>query len=369
MERPDERENFQHDLPDWGLEHRGILIHAALLLVQAWIARGKPMGTEVMGSYESWAQTLGGILKVAGVDGFLTNAAEKRSATDDDATEWKALCEKWFEKYESETVKTTELFPLAKENELFFWLMTSESETGNRQKFGRALKKKVGCVYDGRQIVEAGQDSRSRGRQYKLVELPPPGERIVPIEEVVRVLGLEREPIDLTGQLELLKRGECYHIMDILYEIFDYADCLEKHLYDIKKENEAGGNNSHLNPHFVELVRIENNTRIAALKADLHIQKHRHPILNAACIDQRFEYEMAPETRWLFEMIDEALVSMHNYDANIWNKLLDSGKEPESVQGYSEIHKLANWADNIGEHLLDYRLRFDKGCLDDMLDS
>ena len=74
VEKPWQRQGFRHPkLRYWARQHRGQLIWAALTLVQAWIAAGKPAGQQSLGSYESWAEVVGGIQEVAGIPGFLGN--------------------------------------------------------------------------------------------------------------------------------------------------------------------------------------------------------------------------------------------------------------------------------------------------------
>src|SRR2546425_1059933 len=76
-DRPWQRKDFRHrDLRTWVRENRDKIIHACLTLTQAWIAADKPAGDAMLGSFEAWANTLGGILKTADVPGFLANAAE-----------------------------------------------------------------------------------------------------------------------------------------------------------------------------------------------------------------------------------------------------------------------------------------------------
>ena len=63
FERP--RTAFKHqDIRQWSRDNRGRLIWAALTMARAWISRGRPPGAQVMGSYEAWAETIGGILQV-----------------------------------------------------------------------------------------------------------------------------------------------------------------------------------------------------------------------------------------------------------------------------------------------------------------
>ena len=58
-----------------------------MTLIQAWIAARKPAGTEILASYESWSQIIGGILEVAGIEGFLENRGElKEVAADEDGS-------------------------------------------------------------------------------------------------------------------------------------------------------------------------------------------------------------------------------------------------------------------------------------------
>ena len=70
-DQPWRREGFRHpDLMGWVRANRGRLVAACLTLGQAWIAAGRPRGRRSIGSYEAWAQVLGGVLEVAGVDGL-----------------------------------------------------------------------------------------------------------------------------------------------------------------------------------------------------------------------------------------------------------------------------------------------------------
>lgn len=83
---PHLRTGFRHgDLKAWVEEHRPALLTALLTLLRAWVVEGRPQGTQPLGSFDGWAALIGGVLDVAGVEGFLGNVAEMRarSATDD----------------------------------------------------------------------------------------------------------------------------------------------------------------------------------------------------------------------------------------------------------------------------------------------
>lgn len=74
VDRPWQRTGFQHEnLRNWVDDHRGELIWASLVLIQHWLTEGAPRSAKFLGSFESWASVMGGIVASAGVDGFLGN--------------------------------------------------------------------------------------------------------------------------------------------------------------------------------------------------------------------------------------------------------------------------------------------------------
>ncbi len=85
--RPHLRSGFRHpNLRRWVRENRGELIGALLTLARAWFAAGKPQLNQiVLGSYESWAEVLGGILGHVGVPGFLGNSGELQDQAEADS--------------------------------------------------------------------------------------------------------------------------------------------------------------------------------------------------------------------------------------------------------------------------------------------
>jgi hypothetical protein len=84
VEFPERRGGWRHpDLLGWAYSKRGDLIWAALTLARAWVAAGRPDNGATLGGFESWAQVMGGILNIAGIDGFLGNIEELRDETQD----------------------------------------------------------------------------------------------------------------------------------------------------------------------------------------------------------------------------------------------------------------------------------------------
>jgi len=83
VERPDLRTGFRHpDLKLWAHEHRDLLLFA-VLDNDSRVDRSWPSAWRVtLGGFEAWSNTMGGILEVTGIPGFLANINEYRQEAD-----------------------------------------------------------------------------------------------------------------------------------------------------------------------------------------------------------------------------------------------------------------------------------------------
>ena len=114
VEQPWQRGGFRHpDLMVWIRANRGRIVAACLTLCQAWIAAGKPHGTRTIGSYESWAQVVGGVLDTAGIPGFLGNLEEMMAASDSEGAGWSAFIAAWWDRFGTASVLSADLFDVA----------------------------------------------------------------------------------------------------------------------------------------------------------------------------------------------------------------------------------------------------------------
>jgi hypothetical protein len=76
-------------LTQWVAEHRGELVAALLTLARAWWVEGRPSAKiTTLGGFEEWCETIGGVLAVAGVAGFLENLTELYEVADEESAEW-----------------------------------------------------------------------------------------------------------------------------------------------------------------------------------------------------------------------------------------------------------------------------------------
>lgn len=159
-DRPWLRSGFRHpDLMSWVRANRPRLVAACLLLGTAWIAAGKPAGVKNIGSFEAWSRIIGGILDVAGVDGFLGNLDELMAASDAEGAIWRGLVAAWWDRFGTAEVGTSDLYELALSSEPPLPLGAG-GDRSQRTRLGKAVGKMRDRVFDleGRsvRIVTAG---------------------------------------------------------------------------------------------------------------------------------------------------------------------------------------------------------------------
>ncbi|MBM3538528.1 MAG: ATPase [Alphaproteobacteria bacterium] len=153
VDQPWRREGFRHpDLMIWVRTNRARLVAACLILCRAWIAAGRPQGTRSIGSYESWAQTLGGVLEVAGIDGFLGNLDEMMEASDGEGAVWRSFVSAWWDRFGTAEVSTSDLYELAQVSEPPLPLGFG-NDRSQRIRLGKALGRMRDRMFRLRQAV------------------------------------------------------------------------------------------------------------------------------------------------------------------------------------------------------------------------
>ena len=153
VERPHLRKGFRHSkLTKWVVENEARLVWAMLTLVQAWISEDRPPGSKTLGMFESWAEIMGGILDVAGIDGFLDNVYDSNKAPDSESVTWGSLAWRWWSEHKCRRVAVEDLFSIADE----ILDLGSGNERSRRTTFGKALSKRRDCVFGEYRIRDAG---------------------------------------------------------------------------------------------------------------------------------------------------------------------------------------------------------------------
>ena len=108
---PWQRVGFRYPrLLDYVLTHRGAILGAALTLARGWFAAGCPKATVPMiGSFEDWAETLGGVLGNAEIKGFLDNLDKFHEQVDEEEVAWESVLAAWDAAYGKREVTVAEI--------------------------------------------------------------------------------------------------------------------------------------------------------------------------------------------------------------------------------------------------------------------
>ncbi|HET9623255.1 MAG TPA: CHC2 zinc finger domain-containing protein [Kofleriaceae bacterium] len=177
VDQPWLRTGFRHDpLKPWVSAHRPDLVRALLVLIQAWIAAGRPRGTRTLGSFDAWARTMGGILEHASMPGFLADTNELYESADSETQEWRDFTSAWWERFRSLWVNTNELVTLALNQGLLPSLLANRDLLGQKVRLGKALSKARDRHFGHYRIV-VGRNSHIKAAHYQLVDVgePPTG--------------------------------------------------------------------------------------------------------------------------------------------------------------------------------------------------
>ena len=165
-DQPWRRDSFRHpDLMVWVRANRGRLVAACLTLCQAWIVAGRPRGGRSIGSYEIWAQTLGGVLEVAGIEGFLGNLDEMMAASDSEGGAWRAFVQTWWDRFGTAEVSASDLFGHARIADPPLPI-SAKDENGQRVRLGRALEQ------DARSRVSGQRQARPSPVRRRVAQRP-----------------------------------------------------------------------------------------------------------------------------------------------------------------------------------------------------
>jgi hypothetical protein len=175
---------FRHpDLLDWVTRQRMQLVEALLTLARAWFVAGKPPATAspTIGSFEDWSRTVGGILELAGVRGFLSNLESTYAQADEEAGQWRA----WYEKLHGHfpggrfTVKDV-LLAVTGSMDLAMWLpdMLAQLREDPSKSFpirlGKAFEKREGRRYGPEQWRIEDSGDVNDGSRIWVVRRDPP---------------------------------------------------------------------------------------------------------------------------------------------------------------------------------------------------
>jgi hypothetical protein len=169
MERPSERSDFRHpDLKGWAMKHRADLLWAVAVMVRAWLAAGRPPGDRSMGTFESWAMVMGGILGVAGIPGLLENQRRFVEQSTPDTRLWGLVFERWARQFGSRSVSASDVYALIRDEGLPLELR-GRDEHAQRTSLGMTLRQQRDRQYGSYRLESAGE--RQGAQRWRLIEV------------------------------------------------------------------------------------------------------------------------------------------------------------------------------------------------------
>lgn len=167
-ERPETRTGFVHDpILEYVAKVKRELSQALLTLAAAAVETMKPFIRKRLGSFESWAQVMGGVLEAIGVPHFLETPDDY--GEDNERAAWSAFILAWAENPELrwKACRPRDLFPVAQETDLN---LGRGHESAQCQRLGYLLKNHRDGVVEGFKLKVEGDDNK-KGHRYKLVSL------------------------------------------------------------------------------------------------------------------------------------------------------------------------------------------------------
>ncbi|MFB3893611.1 MAG: bifunctional DNA primase/polymerase [Phycisphaerae bacterium] len=139
---PEARTDFQHpDIRAYARQQRRTVLECLLGLVENWLAANRPLHADRLGGFESWSETVGGILQVNGLRKWRTNEAEWRQRANPGGSEMEAFVRAWHEGYGSQEVEPKDLRELARSCNIFGHVFAKQTDAAINVAFGRLLSR------------------------------------------------------------------------------------------------------------------------------------------------------------------------------------------------------------------------------------
>jgi hypothetical protein len=172
VDRPWLRSEFRHpELRSWIRNNRPELVRALLVLVQNWIAEGRPPGRKTLGSFEGWSSVIGGVLDAAGIPGFLDNLDDLYEGADVEGRMWNEFVEAWWADFKDQPKRPSELNFLCDRHEMMLVARGVGGRKSQETKLGVALETARDRAFGSYRICLVSDKGPKKGRRYALEHL------------------------------------------------------------------------------------------------------------------------------------------------------------------------------------------------------
>jgi hypothetical protein len=122
-------------------KNRAHIVRCILILVKGWLQAGRPQDKEVkeMPSFESWSATVPSIVKYAGWASMHPAMHAASNDANADRKEAEQFIHAWWERYEEQPIRASQLGELAVEGGFYVPRMKISSKTANPAYVGRSI--------------------------------------------------------------------------------------------------------------------------------------------------------------------------------------------------------------------------------------
>jgi len=141
---PEARKNFLHpDLRSHVKRSRRRILSVLLGMIENWLEQGHHPHPNRFGGFETWSETIGGILHTNCFNRWRTNEDEWRQSADPIGQEWETFVAAWWERHGKNLMTVAELMEISEDCGCFQQALNRRSERGRRVAFGTLLRRRV----------------------------------------------------------------------------------------------------------------------------------------------------------------------------------------------------------------------------------
>lgn len=142
---PERRRDFRHpNLRAHVKQSRRRILAALLGMVENWLSQGAQPHRNRFGGFETWSETVGGILHANCFNKWRANEEEWRKSANPAGQEWEAFVQTWWARYRTAPVTVSELMVMADEMGVFQNALSHRTTRGRTTAFGTLLRRRTG---------------------------------------------------------------------------------------------------------------------------------------------------------------------------------------------------------------------------------
>jgi len=142
---PEARKDFLHpNLRAHVKQSRRRILSVLLGMIENWLTQGRKPHKNRFGGFETWSETIGGILHTNCFNKWRTNEEEWRKSANPAGQEWEAFVQTWWARHSTAPVSVSELMGMADEMGVFQGAMSHKTTRGRTTSFGTLLRRRTG---------------------------------------------------------------------------------------------------------------------------------------------------------------------------------------------------------------------------------